>query len=127
MINNLPDTMLVKVRVEEAPFESLTGMCWIWTGCLNSKGYGCVQISGRRHLTHRVSYELHNGAIRAGLQVDHLCRRRACLNPHHLEAVTASENVRRAIEHRYAEQMEREEEESDRFLDEWFSMLAESQ
>lgn len=44
VINNLPTNMLAKLRIKEPDTYGLTGMCWIWTGCVNSKGYGCVQI-----------------------------------------------------------------------------------
>jgi hypothetical protein len=42
-------------------------------------------------------YELHVGPIPEGLDLDHLCRVRACCNPDHLEPVTRSENLRRAV------------------------------
>jgi hypothetical protein len=45
---------------------------------------------------HRVSYALFKGPIPEGLTIDHLCRTPACVNPDHLEAVTLSENSRRA-------------------------------
>lgn len=44
---------------------------------------------------HRVSYEWEHGSIPAGLQIDHLCLNKACINPAHLEAVTSVENTRR--------------------------------
>ena len=74
-----------------------TDGCWLWTGCLQSEGYGQVRLWGRALYTHRVSYELANGPIPVGLHIDHLCRVRRCLNPAHLEAVTHAENVRRAM------------------------------
>lgn len=58
------------------------GSCLLWTGSLNNKGYGKI---GDRY-AHRVTYELARGPIPAGLELDHLCRTPACVNPDHLEA-----------------------------------------
>ena len=72
------------------------GRCWIWLGAKSANGYGNLYDSGRYRPAHCVSHELHKGPIRAGLQVDHLCRTPICVNPDHLEAVTASENILRS-------------------------------
>jgi hypothetical protein len=76
------------------------GGCWMWLGALNSKGYGRTKIAGRWIAAHRVSYEAFVGPIPAGLQMDHLCRVRACVNPGHLEPVTARENTIRQRDNR---------------------------
>jgi len=71
------------------------GGCWLWTACKNRDGYGIFQMAGRPQKAHRVSYEMHVGPIPEGLQLDHLCRNRGCVNPDHLEPVTTQENTRR--------------------------------
>ena len=69
--------------------------CWVRAGRLNLSGY--AQFSAGGHvLAHRWVYERWFGPIPAGWQIDHLCRNRVCVNPAHLEAVTASENTRRS-------------------------------
>lgn len=80
--------------------------CWLWIGKKGSKGYGLVHVdsrSGRQQQAHRAAYELTVGPIPPGLEIDHLCRVRACVNPAHLEPVTRAENMRRMWEHRRKE------------------------
>ncbi len=72
--------------------------CWMWTGGTGGSGYGRIYV-GRREVAwaHRLSHELHKGAVPEGLQVDHLCRNKVCVNPDHLEAVTSRENTLRGV------------------------------
>lgn len=74
-----------------------TDSCWLRTARIERNGYGRFWLDGRQRGAHRVSYELHVGPIPAGLVIDHLCRVHACVNPQHLEPVTAAENVRRGV------------------------------
>lgn len=71
------------------------GPCWLWAASLNHYGYGQFSLSGRPQAAHRISYEMLVSAIPAGLELDHLCRDHACVNPSHLEPVTHAENMRR--------------------------------
>lgn len=76
-----------------------TESCWLWTACtLSPSGYGMFTLNGKGHLAHRVAYQMANGVeIPKGLQIDHLCRTRNCVNPSHLEVVSPKENVLRGI------------------------------
>jgi len=87
----LPERFWAKVSPEPN-----TG-CWLWTGSTNHHGYGNTSAGrkGKTALAHRFSYEALVGPIQPGLQLDHLCRTRACVNPAHMEPVTAGENTRR--------------------------------
>jgi hypothetical protein len=74
--------------------------CWRWQMKVGKNGYGFIGVVGetgqKMLLAHRVAYEQLVGPIPAGLQIDHLCRVRDCVNPAHLEPVTGAENLRRA-------------------------------
>jgi hypothetical protein len=75
--------------------------CWLWTGAINGSGYGSVYVGpGRWNGAHRVVWQLLRGPVPAGLQLDHLCRVRACVSVQHLEPVTCLQNVRRGAESR---------------------------
>lgn len=70
--------------------------CWLWTGSSDQRGYGAISVAGRTHNVYRLAYELLCEPVPTGLELDHLCRTPACLNPDHLEPVTHAENMRRA-------------------------------
>lgn len=70
--------------------------CWIWIGTSEKDGYGVVQVKGRQWRAHRFIYESLVGKIPDGMQLDHLCRNRLCVNPAHLEPVTCAINIARS-------------------------------
>lgn len=80
-----------------------TDTCWIWIGAITSHGYGIFRGDTKPLAAHRFSYLLINKEIPAGKELDHLCRVRGCVNPEHLEAVTHSENMKRAFSHQELE------------------------
>ena len=84
----LPDNVLSKIH-------SMPEVgCWLWTAA-TTNGYGVVQINGKLQRAHRVVYEALIGKIPEGLEIDHLCRNRSCVNPAHMEPVTGRENIAR--------------------------------
>lgn len=71
--------------------------CLLWLGSIDGDGYGRVGVGRRSKRAHVVSYELENGPIPDGLEPDHKCRTRSCIEPTHLEPVTHKTNVQRGL------------------------------
>lgn len=69
--------------------------CWIWEGALSVLGYGKIFLDGKLAPAHRVAWQLYRGDIPDGRVLDHLCRRKNCVNPDHLDPVTVGENSKR--------------------------------
>ena len=82
-------------RISDAVARDAETGCWNWQLALNAAGYGIIGVNCRPRLAHRIAYEEFVGSIPNGLELDHLCKNKRCVNPEHLEAVTRSENVRR--------------------------------
>ena len=75
------------------------GQCWEWQFGKNHQGYAKFREGAQGSRTvhgHCFAYEYFIGPVPNGLQLDHLCRNKSCVNPWHCEPVTASENVFRA-------------------------------
>lgn len=70
--------------------------CWVWARNRHHKGYGLTGRGGKTQTAHAWMWEQTHGPVPEGMELDHLCRVRACCNPSHLEPVTHTENMRRA-------------------------------
>lgn len=90
MTTGLPADMMRRIRMAEDG-------CWEWRGAKSGVGYGLYYRRRTRALVHRVVYEICRGPIPTGLQIDHLCRVRLCVNPAHMEAVTSRTNTMRGL------------------------------
>ena len=90
----LPPRFWSKCKVTESS-------CWLWTGFKKKAGYGRFGYDGKVQYAHRVSYGVLKGPLppfrHGGLELDHLCRNRSCVNPEHCELVTHKLNVNRGI------------------------------
>ncbi len=81
---------------------SIDDGCWAWLAGTNGKGYGVIGVGRRgqgKAYAHRVIYEALVAQIHEGQEIDHLCHRRDCVRPSHLEAVTRQENIKRQRSH----------------------------
>jgi hypothetical protein len=69
--------------------------CWEWQGSINNSGYGQWQAGYKAFGTpaaHRLAYLFNVGDLVPGMEIDHLCRNRRCVNPSHLEQVEPNVN-----------------------------------
>lgn len=89
--NPLP-RFFAKVAVES------DSACWRWMGSVTATGYGRFSYQSRATWAHRASWQMFRGFIPEGMEIDHTCRNRRCVNPKHLEPVSHRENVRRAAD-----------------------------
>lgn len=78
----------------------VTGFCWLWEGYKTKDGYGLGSWGEGTQTAHKWAYEHLLDKVPAGMQIDHLCNIRNCVNPCHLEIVTKRENARRMVERR---------------------------
>jgi len=86
---------LLTVRLHKYSIPVTESGCLIWCGWVNKFGYGKISVMDKGRWVHRVAYEIEHGPIPSGLDIDHLCRVRCCVNPNHLEAVTRRTNLLR--------------------------------
>jgi len=92
-MGELPPRVMAKIQM-------VASGCWEWCGARTNHGYGnlTIKIEGKRRWrnAHRFVYEALVGPVPDGLELDHLCRVRHCVNPDHLEPVTPWENNHRS-------------------------------
>jgi hypothetical protein len=90
-----PEAAPMEERFWNLVYKSPT--CWIWLGQRNTNGYGrfFIDRATGQVYAHRVAWAMTGRLVEDWQQIDHLCRRRECVNPNHMEVVTAAVNTRR--------------------------------
>ncbi len=92
-------------RFEEKYEPEPNSGCWLWIASLDGKGYGQFPKGkefGRGNVrAHRAAYEIYRGPIPKGMELDHLCRVKTCVNPAHLEPVPHQVNMVRGLRTTY--------------------------
>jgi hypothetical protein len=83
-------------RFEDRAHPEPNSGCFLWAGkSINPRyGYGGFFLDGKNIPAHRAAWMLFRGPIPAAMEIDHLCRTPACVNPEHLRVVTKAENLR---------------------------------
>lgn len=96
-----PRTLSVEERVRRfIDNQESNGDCLVWTGVVTPSGYGTTTVAGKTLGAHQFAYWMYTGQRppekASGLNLDHLCRNRTCVNPLHLELVTQAVNNNRS-------------------------------
>lgn len=88
----------MKMRKRSDPeYRVLPNGCWEWLGATIRGGYGHKWYKGKVTTAHRAYFQIVGNHVGPKDHVDHLCRYKRCVNPDHLEVVTAGENHRRGL------------------------------
>lgn len=85
--------LTARERFEESYTPEPNTGCWLWLKYVNEGGYGQSYLNGRLVYAHRMAWEIYRGPIPVGMQIDHVCRVRSCVNPEHLRVVTQRTNL----------------------------------
>ena len=87
-----PDPKVLRRFLAKVKRDEETG-CWLWQGYCDSDGYAQFKFGGRAHWARRLAYAMFRRPMPGGLELDHKCRERSCVNPWHLDLVTKLENL----------------------------------
>lgn len=105
-MTDIPGRLAEKIDVHggypKDPHTAVDGECWTFDSWHNSAGYPYMSWEGKDQPAHRLVFMFTTGQDLAELDLDHLCRNVACVNPGHHEAVTHAENMLRIRKHQVA-------------------------
>lgn len=90
----ITDEKIIDRFMDKVLLPTVEGTCWIWTAGLTKKGYGQFKMNRKNHQAHRVSWEIfREEPLIDGLELDHICHCRNCINPSHLRQGDHKENM----------------------------------
>ena len=91
--------IFARVELEAAPRPGQDRPCWVWGGPTSGNGrgggYPRMNLDGQTVAVHRVVFTQFFGYVPGRKQIDHTCRTRRCVAPHHLEMLTHRRNMKR--------------------------------
>ena len=93
--------MPIKERLENNTVLDPETSCLIWQLAKSRNGYGVIKYEGKKQKAHRLAYEIFVGPLQPGSVVHHTCSTRACVNPEHLQQISAQNNVAEMLERSY--------------------------
>lgn len=73
--------------------QPMSNGCTAWTAKKLPNGYGQFYFEGTMVYAHRWAYMRERGPIPAGMDIDHICHNRACVNVDHLRIATRKQNL----------------------------------
>lgn len=83
-IPSVAESEIEKLKMKLALKTERQGDCEVWTGMKNQKGYGLIEVKGKRFRVHRLTWEIEEGPIPEGLGVLHTCDNPPCRKLGHL-------------------------------------------
>jgi len=107
--SNILDNFFKRRSISLLPNPRMGTPCHLWNACINKSGYGLFTVwnsddkKSTHWKAHRFAYTFFKGHIPNGLQIDHLCENKLCINPEHLEAKTPQANSQTYHDNRQAE------------------------
>lgn len=95
-----PDAVIAAIKADS---DIRPNGCWEWKRVIKKSGYPTVMVAGKVWPVHRLSLETSLGRPLGKQPAHHKCANSFCVNPDHLQPVTARENMAEMLARKYME------------------------